>query len=136
MKLLKFNHPFSESATKTRLLKEYIQHNGQLVVGVDFDNTIFDTHATGGDFSCVVDLIRECILRGMTICLYTSSEEESDIDRKVVQFTEMFGKKPDFVNYSPLSPKAAKPFFNILLDDRAGLEQSWNSLYYVLKETE
>lgn len=136
MKNLEFSHPFSEKHVSERLLKEYVEHDGHLVIGVDFDNTIFDTHAIGGDFSCVIEVVRECILRGMVVCLYTSSEEPEDIDRKVSIFTEIFGTSPDYVNYSPLSPYASKPFFNILLDDRAGLEESWRTLYHVLKETE
>ena len=36
---------------------------------------------------------------------------------------------PDYINESPLLPGTKKPFFNILLDDRAGLE----SAYLVLK---
>lgn len=135
MKQLEFSHPFSEAKIEDRLLKEYVEHDGRLVIGVDFDNTIFDTHAIGGDFSCVIEVVRECILRGMVVCLYTSSEEPKDIDRKVSIFTEMFGVKPDYVNYSPLSPKASKPFFNILLDDRAGLEESWRVLYHILEKT-
>jgi hypothetical protein len=134
MKKLVFNHPFNKDKIKSRLLEDYDIHNGKLVIGVDFDNTIYDTHNVGGDFSCVIDLVKECINMDMIICLYTSSQTYEDIERKIDIFKDIFGKEPDYVNMSPLSMGADKPFFNILLDDRAGLEESWEVLYEVIQE--
>ena len=34
----------------------------------------------------------------------------------------------DYLNWSPLSPGATKPHFNLLIDDRGGLESSINIL--------
>ena len=136
MKDIRFTNPFTKEAMKSRLLKEYKAHNGKLVIGIDFDNTIYDTHNVGADFSSVIELVKECMSRNMTICLYTSCEMPIDIERKTRMFEAMFGKKPDYVNFSPLSPNASKPFFNILLDDRAGLQECFEVLYEVLKETE
>lgn len=39
-----------------------------------------------------------------------------------------------FVNESPVFPNSEKPYYNILLDDRAGLEESYEILKYVVDE--
>ena len=39
-----------------------------------------------------------------------------------------WGISPDYLNWSPLSPGATKPHFNLLIDDRGGLESSINIL--------
>ena len=48
-----FNHPFGKEACKKRLLEEYKKY-GELIVAFDYDNTIFDYHNNGGDYSCVI----------------------------------------------------------------------------------
>ena len=44
------------------------------------------------------------------------------------------GIKPDYINESPIRFDCGgfKPYFNILLDDRAGLESAYNSLKTVI----
>ena len=37
-----------------------------------------------------------------------------------------------FVNTSPIFSRSRKPYYNILLDDRAGLEESYNILKQVI----
>ena len=39
-----------------------------------------------------------------------------------------------YTNESPVFPKSEKPYYNILLDDRAGLEESYEILKYVVDE--
>lgn len=124
-------HPFNTDNAKLRLLEDYKKH-GTLVVGVDFDNTIFDTHKTGGDFTEVISLVKEAQKLGFTLCLFTA---ESNINQLIWKFnyarTEL-GIKFDYINHSPLMEGTAKPFFNILLDDRAGLESAYETLKYVV----
>lgn len=38
------------------------------------------------------------------------------------------------INQSSVLPKSYKPYYNILLDDRAGLEESYEILKYVVDE--
>lgn len=40
--------------------------------------------------------------------------------------------EPDYVNESPLIKGTKKPFFNLLLDDRAGLEETYTLLIKVI----
>lgn len=49
----------------------------------------------------------------------------------------MLGLAPDGelqINQSSVLPKSYKPYYNILLDDRAGLEESYEILKYVVDE--
>lgn len=124
----RINHPFFNAGATERLIKEYETH-GKLVVGFDFDNTIFDVHNNGCNYSDVINLLRECKRLGFVLCLYTAELREDWLKWKI-GYCKHFGIEPDYVNESPLLPGTKKPFFNILLDDRAGLE----SAYITLKE--
>jgi hypothetical protein len=70
-----FNHPFGKEACKKRLLEEYHKYR-KLIVAFDFDNTIFDYHNTGGDYSCVIELLKECSLLGFEMILFTTDEDD------------------------------------------------------------
>lgn len=129
-----FNHPFSYEACCKRLLLEY-QKYGKLIVAFDFDNTIFDYHNNGGDYSCVIELLKECAELGFELVLFTTEEDWDKIEAKADKAAEIL-KLPDSfylnVNLSSIFPNAKKPYYNILLDDRAGLEESYNILKYVV----
>lgn len=61
-----FNHPFGKEACKKRLLEEYHKY-GKLIVA-------FDYHNTGGDYSCVIELLKECSLLGFEMILFTTDD--------------------------------------------------------------
>ena len=124
-------HPFTYDRCQRRLIDEYDKHK-KLVIGFDFDNTIFDTHQLGFDYSEIIDLLRECKAIGFILCLYTSEDDEEMLRLKI-QYCEAQGIKPEFINESPLMNGTEKPFFNILLDDRAGLEMAYSMLKYVVE---
>lgn len=127
-------HPFDTYNCIERLKKEYETH-GKLVVGFDFDNTVFDYHNNGGNYSAVIDLLKRCKDLGFTLCLYTSEFVQGKIDWKV-KYCEHYGIKPDYINESPILKGTKKPFFSILLDDRAGLESAFYTLEHVVKYAE
>lgn len=112
-----------------KLIKIYGQF-GKIVIGVDFDDTIFPLT----DAKYVIDRCAE--VRGLlnlvkdsaTLCLYTVAEEWS-VKYKVTIMRDLYKLPVDYVNASPLST-TPKPFFNILLDDKAGL----NETIEILKE--
>lgn len=125
------SHPFFTQGAIERLKKDYDTH-GKLVVGFDFDNTIFDVHNKGGNYSYVISLLQQCKKLGFTLCLYTAELREDWLKWKV-DYCKHFGIEPDYVNESPLLPGTRKPFFNILLDDRAGLESAYQTLKQVVE---
>jgi hypothetical protein len=122
--------PFNTQRCKERLLQEYKTY-GNLIIAFDFDNTIFDYHEQGDDYSYLVNLLKECSLLGMTLILFTVSTSELELKSKLI-YLNSIGIYPDYVNESPLFKGSTKPYYNLLLDDRAGLESAIEQLNYVL----
>jgi predicted mannosyl-3-phosphoglycerate phosphatase (HAD superfamily) len=114
-----------------RLLKEYREHS-KLLVAFDFDNTIFDIHNDGDTFPALEQLLKDLKSIGCSLILFTcrtGTELEEAITYCTVQ-----GYPPDFVNESTMfSNQSVKPFFNMLLDDRAGLKESYEHLTRLVK---
>lgn len=121
-----------------RLKREYLEHKN-LVIGMDFDNTVFDFHNQGLDLQPVIDLMKKCSNLGFTMCLWSKTIKEGEAVRKAWHCAQKLGITIDCINRSPLLPKhdsqwPDKPFFSILLDDRAGLSAAYNILNTALKE--
>ena len=140
----KFNHPFDENRCARRLLWEY-NHYGRLIVGVDFDNTI---RPVKQDSSCeaVVELLRRCSADPkINLCLWSiSGSSDGHLPnghlslQEKVEYCKSLGIKLDYINESPFLEASIgkKQFFNVLLDDRAGLESAYRNLKYVLDNSE
>lgn len=107
-----------------RLVSEYVNHDF-LVIGVDFDDTIRDFD-TGLVINPVVELLKEARKHNCILCLYTCREEKRLVE--ATKFCEKIGLEMDYINSSPIILHTRKPLFNILLDDRAGLVESYNLL--------
>ena len=118
-----------------RLKREFIKHE-KLIIGFDFDNTVYDYHNAGLDTTKIVDLLRRCSYLGFIMCIYTiDSGKEGDMNvLEKIKYCNDRDIKVHHVNTSPVLAKGVKPYFNILLDDRAGLVSSYNTLYTTLKE--
>lgn len=113
-----------------KLVNTYRTH-GSIVVGLDFDNTIYpldtDLHVIK---RC--ERVRELIHKVRTkvdLCLWTVANDWS-VSYKLTICEEVYGIEFDAINKSTLyeDPTVRKPFFNILLDDNAGLTESMNLL--------
>lgn len=128
-------HPFNQQACLERLKNEYDKY-GKLIVAFDFDNTIYDFHKNGGDYSEVIDLLKECIKLEFDLILFTVDEDPNKVSEKVrwLVSNDLWSYKSShfFVNTGPLFSGSRKPYYNILLDDRAGLEESYNILKQVV----
>lgn len=109
-----------------RLISEYKKHNN-LIIGVDFDDTIHDTFNRGLDVSGIIYLLQRLQQDfNCTLCVWTANQDEA----KVREYWESIGLTIDHYNTSPLADQfpGPKPYFNILLDDRAGLDSSFEQL--------
>lgn len=128
-------HPFNQQACLDRLKGEYDKY-GKLIVAFDFDNTIYDFHNNGGDYGEVIELLKECIKLGFDLILFTVDEDSDKVSEKVrwLVSNDLWNYKSShfFVNTSPIFSGSRKPYYNILLDDRAGLEESYNILKQVV----
>lgn len=122
-------HPFNDKGNLKRLISEYERYK-TLIVGFDFDNTVFDYHENGGDYSEVIDLLRKCKKLNFILCLFTVGDR---LDWKY-KVCSRLGITPDYINESPIKFEGGgKPYFNILLDDRAGLESAYNTLKQIVE---
>jgi hypothetical protein len=126
-----FNHPYNTEGMFNRLMAEYLKYD-TLYIGFDFDNTIwdydkyknaYDSSNTDAMHKEVVDTLKLAKQMGLKLCLWTSCPSEEEENLKV-QVCKDWGIEPDYINWSPLSPGAKKPHFNLLLDDKAGLESA------------
>jgi len=104
-----------------RLMKEWDEH-GNLFVAFDFDNTVFDYHGKGFSFPVIEFLLKECKKEGFKLILFTAKETKDELDR-CVEYCKKRGYEPDFINENPIM-NTKKPYYNILLDDRAGLQSA------------
>lgn len=121
-----FKHPFHQSACIDRLVDEYNKYNGKLIVAFDFDNTIFDYHNDGGNYSNVISLLKECSEEGFIMILFTSNEDEDRL-KWMLEYCKHYGIRVDYINESPIM-NTRKPYYNILLDDRSGLQEAFTIL--------
>jgi hydroxymethylpyrimidine pyrophosphatase-like HAD family hydrolase len=124
-------HPYlHDSICAGRLLDEYIKY-GSLVVAYDFDNTVYDYHSKGHDYSEIVSIIRECAELGFYLIVFTAEENLE----KVSSFLKANDIPYSSINENPpfFKSKSGKVYFNTLLDDRAGLKSAYDQLTKVIK---
>lgn len=119
-------------AVVARLVDEWKKY-GSLIVAVDYDNTIYDLHGKGYAFDRVVNVIRSSKARGAKIVIFTCCGEEkyseirAYLDSREIPF--------DAINEDLLPQPfgGRKIFYNVLLDDRAGLECAVRALATSIK---
>jgi len=111
-----------------RLLKDYKEHSN-IFVAFDFDNTVYDSHKIGDTFPKVENLLRELKQKDITLILFTGNEG-TKLDT-IIKYCKNNGYEPTFVNENPIM-KTRKPYYNILLDDRAGLNDAYQTLLLTL----
>lgn len=115
-----------------RLMAEYHTH-GKLIIAVDFDDTVFDFHGKGFAYDFVLDALKECQSLGFHIVLFTGVHP----DQYTMQKTHLYSKGISIthVNENPIPlpfGNHGKMYYNLLLDDRAGLGQAMAILTAVI----
>ncbi len=123
---------FSTDFAAERLFKEYSLHK-KLVVAVDFDDTIFNYHGKDFSYPKVINLLLECQKLGFWICVFTGSP--LDKYPSIHEYMDKIGIKIHTINKNPFPlpfGNDGKMYYNILLDDRAGLGQACEILRKVL----
>lgn len=119
-----------------RLIREWITHNS-LIIAYDYDNTVYDYHNAGCDFTKIIDLLKECKNYGGRFIVYSCSPESRHLD--MVDYLNKHNIPFDSINENivTLHGGEGKLFYNILLDDRAGLRLSYeylNTALIVMKQ--
>lgn len=116
-----------------RLSNEFMKHRN-LVIAFDFDNTIYDFHNKGYEFPEVINLLYRASKLNLTLVCYTGNEDEA----LVRSVCAKYNIRIDYLNESPIKSvsRPHKPYFSILLDDRAGLASAVEALSIVLYKIE
>lgn len=117
-----------------RLVSEHKKHAGQLIVALDYDNTIYDYHSKGYTFGKLTRLIQDCNKVGYKIVIFSGSAQERHLE--IREFCNTIGIKVDGINTNlidwhpdkALNWSTSKIYYNILLDDRAGLKSAYKVL--------
>lgn len=111
-----------------RLVENWKLHNG-IIIAFDFDNTVFDYYDMGYQYDKVIELLKECKSMGCTLILSTCCDEIKFAFMK--SKCEEKGIEIDYINESPpyIPFTGNKLYYNILLDDRAGLSAAYEILY-------
>lgn len=110
-----------------RLVTEW-QKYGKLVIAYDFDNTVFDFHGQGHSYNQVIELLRECNEFGAHLVVFTARrEDEYDFVKEYLDSNNIpyDSINEDVINFNQYGRKL---YYNILLDDRAGLLSAYESL--------
>jgi len=117
-------------ASYSRLVAEYYKHKG-LCIGFDFDGTVHDFHKKGVIYPKMVQLIRDLKSIDCTLICWTAYKDHE----YVIKYLEENDIPFDGVNTDgiKLPWDTRKPYFNALLDDRAGLIQVFNELTELVK---
>lgn len=111
-----------------RLVENWKLHNG-IIIAFDFDNTVFDYYDNGYGYDKVIKLLKECKDMGCILILSTCCDESKFkfIKNKCIEVRIQI----DYINESPpyIPFTGNKIYYNIMLDDRAGLSAAYIILY-------
>lgn len=116
-----------------KLRNVYFEHQN-IIIALDFDDTIFDWKNVGYDLEYIRDLVRRCQKQlNARVILFTCREGlvlSEAIDYCNDQGIGLWG-----VNKNPNhAPTTSKPFYNVLLDDKACLPEVAQVLERLLVE--
>lgn len=115
-----------------RLKREYQQHN-DLVIAVDFDDTVYDCHKMSRTYDDVLTLLRRA-QKYCKIYAWTGHFEE-DYDR-IRQYFLDNGVNLTGINEDTCISVGRKMYANIYLDDRGGLPTTYALLKKLIDEIE
>lgn len=111
-----------------RLINDY-EKWGKLVIAYDFDNTVYDYDNNDCEHRNVIELLRKLAKYGHFLCYTCRLQEDYQM---IMEYLNMNCIPCDKLNDNIVEldfNMAKKPFYHILLDDRAGLTSAYNLLY-------
>lgn len=129
------DHYLKTSNSYERLKNEYIKH-GKIIIAVDFDDTIYDYHQKNRSYEKVINLLKS-MKEHAYIIIYTAAGEERYPE--IQEYCREVDIPYDSINENIIGlniPEGKKLYYNILLDDRAGLGQAYDILLMLSYEIE
>lgn len=115
--------------SQLRLVEEYRNYQS-IVIAFDFDNTVFDFHKKGRQYLDVPNLLKELKQLNCYLICWTGRDDLDFVSAYLIENNIPF----DAINENPNFHKSnsRKIYANAYLDDRAGLEQVYNELKYLV----
>lgn len=114
-------------------LKEEFNIHKKLIIAYDLDSTVFDYHHTNASYDMVKDLIRKYKDYAYFIVFTSSESDRYDEIREILKRENLpYNSINEDAPFIPF--KGRKVYYNILLDDRAGLNQTYNELLRLYNE--
>jgi hypothetical protein len=116
----------------SRLVREWQKHP-KLIIAVDADDTVLPYHLNGDTHERVWEILKVCYHKGFYIVGFTAS-----IPSRYSMIEQLFIEKGislSGINKNPIElpfGNWGKIYYNILLDDRAGLGQALDTLEIAL----
>lgn len=133
MKLKNTSDPYFDTEICVERLFQVYQKHGNIIIACDFDETIYPFHNSSDKFDRVIYLLQECSDLNFSIIIFTSGLNERHEFMR--QYCENNDIKISGINENLPDMKfgrdGAKIYYNILLDDKAGLGQA----YEILRKT-
>jgi hypothetical protein len=119
---------FSNSIKVFNRLKREFQEHDSLVIAFDFDNTVSDFHNQGLDMSNTVKELKRAHANGLSLFCFTANNDHGFVKSFV---ESLLGIKNIPINNNCLDHifNSRKPFYSLLLDDRAGLASAEEALW-------
>lgn len=129
----KTNDPFlDQDNCIDRLFKEWRTY-GKLIIAYDFDNTIYDYYKEGVQFPQVIKLLKEIrhLDAGTFICFTSCDDDRLPYLKEYIKEHDIpldyLNDNPPFVKFN-----GRKVYYNVFLDDRAGLLSAYQQLNTVV----
>lgn len=119
-----------------RLYEEYKKYNN-LIIAVDFDDTLYDFHGKGYTYKKVAQLVRDLHDINCWIIIWTGNQNTEFVKEYLKENNIPYNSINDEADVSKKLLKGKYPrkvYANAYLDDRAGLEQVYNELKRLLDE--
>jgi hypothetical protein len=116
--------------TLYRLIREWKEY-GKIIIAYDFDDTVYDYHGRGDTFNRVIQLLQDCRDYAHFVVFTACDESQYDKIRNHLILNDIpfdkINENVDTVNF-----KGRKVYYNIFLDDRAGLDSTMTTLQIAL----
>jgi hypothetical protein len=110
-----------------RLVDEWRKYK-TIIIAYDYDDTVFDFHGRGVPYDDVIHLLQRCANVGAHFIVFTCCGE--DQYEEIHKYLFKNSIPHDAINENlPFIPfTGRKVYYNILLDDRAGLSSAYHTL--------
>lgn len=127
------NDPYCDTSRCVARLLEQYETTPRLIIAVDFDDTVFNYHEQNFQYPRVIALLKRCQKLNFYIVVYTA--RRADNHWEIIPYMNKLGIYVNEINKNAIDlpyGNDGKIYYNILLDDRAGLGQACETLETVV----